>query len=187
GIDRIFGTSTLWIITATFAVITLVGASSWREHVASSSPVAGLKPNPAPHGEKPQFSADQLATLYARPRGAIKLDGTEPVLGSSDAPVLIVEYADYGCPHCAQAAPVMKQLVHDFPSLQLRFKAFPLSGACNPALEGQEGVERCKAAMAAECAGKQGRYFDMSSKMFQNLGYNSDNDLAFMAQEVGLD
>ncbi|MEZ4322785.1 MAG: thioredoxin domain-containing protein [Myxococcota bacterium] len=183
-VDKVFGASSLWVITGSFAVITLVGASSWRSLEAESAPTASLKKPAQPDGS---FSAEQLATLYARPRGAVKLDGTEPVFGDRSAPITVVEFADYGCPHCAQAAPVLKELVHEIPTLQLRFKAFPLSGACNPALEGEDGPERCKAAMAAECAGQQGRYFDMSGKMFQNLGYNSDNDLAFMAQEVGLD
>jgi len=184
GIDKIFNTSTLWAITATFAVVTLVGGNSWRTKVADSAPTAKLEKPTEPGGS---FSAEQLATLYSRPNGPVKLDGTEPILGSRDAPITVVEFADYGCPHCAQASPMLKQLVHDLPSMKLIFKAFPLSGACNPALQGEEGVERCKAAMAAECAGVQGRYFELSSKLFANLGYNSDNDLAFMAKEVDLD
>lgn len=177
GVDKVFGTSTLWVITATFALITLVGTSAWRSRQAESE---------MPSGDAATDIA-QLRELYTRPQGTIKLDGTEPRYGKRDAPIRIVEFADYGCPHCAQASPMLKQIVDEHPEVQLLFKAFPLSGACNPAIPGTDGVERCKSAMAAECAGAQGRYFEMSSVMFKNLGYNSDDDLAYMAKDIGLD
>ncbi len=196
GVDRIFASSTIWIVTGTFAVVTLIGASSWKG-AQPDDPTAQLveqhdqhKADPQPGGgqaKPPAFSAEQLATLYARPQGQIELDGTEPVYGDPNAPITIVEFADYACPHCAQAAPALKQLVQSNSNVQLRFKAFPLSGVCNPALEGDEGAGKCKAAMAAECAGQQGMYYELSGLMFKNIGYNSDEDLALMAQQVNLD
>ncbi|MCA9569731.1 MAG: thioredoxin domain-containing protein [Myxococcales bacterium] len=182
GVDKIFGSSSLWVITAAFAFITLVGASSWQGHEASSD-VAIVK-NREDGGK---IDTDALRRLYKRPDGVVKTDGTEPVLGRPGATITIVEFADYGCPHCAMASPLLKELVHGNPEVQLLFKVFPLSGACNPVIEGTEGVERCKAAMAAECAGDQGKYYEMSGIMFKSLGYRSDDDLLFMAREVGLD
>lgn len=177
GIDKVFGASSLWVITATFALFTLVGTSAWRsQKEATAIPAPGAK-----------IDISTLRTYYKQPDGTIQLDGTEPRLGKRDASIKVVEFADYGCPHCAQASPMLKQIVQDNAEVQLLFKAFPLSGACNPALEGEEGVERCKCAMAAECAGNQGRYFEMSATLFKNIGYNSDDELAFMAKDVGLD
>lgn len=180
GVDRIFGTSSLWVVTATFALITLVGASSWNDFKANDT--ASIVENKGKTGAK--LDENVLARLYAKPKGTIETDGTEPVLGNVNASVTIVEFADYNCGHCSQASPVLKQIVENNPDVKLVFKAFPLSGACNPLLEGTEGVERCKAAMAAECAGQQGRYFELSGKLFKNMQFRTDADLQFMASET---
>lgn len=179
-VDKIFGASSLWGITAVFALVTLVGTSAWRStQQANEIPVSA---------EGEPLDLEALRTLYARPKGTIRTDGSEPRLGKRDAPITIVEFADYGCPHCAQASPALKRIVTEYPQAQLLFKAFPLSGACNPAIQAQDGVERCKAAMAAECAGNQGRYYELSSVLFANLGFHADENLAYMAKEVqGLD
>lgn len=180
GVDRIFGSSSLWLITACFALVTLIGASAWRSKKAEND-----VPDVVDGAE---IDIQALAKLYARPQGTVRLDGSEPRLGKRDATIKVVEFADYGCPHCAQASPELKRIVSENPEVQLLFRVFPLSGACNPAIEGDGGVERCKAAMAAECAGNQGRYYELSSLLFKNLGYHADENLAFMAKEVeGLD
>lgn len=177
GVEKIFGTASLWVITASFAFITLIGASAWQGHDEIEVTVD--------HAGKVDPSS--LTHLYARPKGPVKTDGTEPIYGDPNAPITVVEFADYSCPHCAHAAPVLKEIVAANPDIRLLFKAFPLSGACNPVIGGEEGVERCKAAMAAECAGDQNMYYELSGMMFKSLGYRADADLQYMAQEVGLD
>jgi protein-disulfide isomerase len=131
--------------------------------------------------------AGALAEMMGLPGGPIELDGTEQILGDPEAPYLVVEWADYGCPHCAMAAKELKILVQERPDIQVRFKTFPLSGACNPLIERQEGAERCKAAWAAECAGLQGRFWDLQALIFANQTHISDEDLAYMAEQAGLD
>lgn len=183
GIDKIFGSGSLWLITATFAFITLIGASSWESR-QKADPIA-IAEN---RGEGEKLDSDTLRKLYKAPDGPITLDGTEPLLGNLGAPITIVEFADYGCPHCAQAAPALKELIHNNRDVKLYFKAFPLSGACNPVIGNPEqGIERCKAAMAAECAGDQGKYYEMSSVLFKSLDYRTDADLQFMAGQIELD
>ncbi len=182
GLDRVFGAPSLWTITTVFAFVTLIGASSWnsRDKGAAREALDQV-------ASQRSIDPDTLRELYGKPEGRVTLDGTEPALGRLDAPITIVEFADYGCPHCAMASPVLKKIVENDPEVRLLFKAFPLSGACNPIIPGEEGAERCKAAMAAECAGDQGRYFELSAMLFKNLGYRTDDDLRFMANEVGLD
>jgi protein-disulfide isomerase len=98
-----------------------------------------------------------------------------------------VEWADYGCPHCALAAQELPELIKQMPNVQLRFKVFPLSGLCNPALESQEGGERCQAAAAAECARGQDKFYELQHLIFVNQTNLSDSELTFMAKQVGLD
>lgn len=144
-------------------------------------------PHPSPGGTLDPETVAQLGQSYTYARGPVALSGSEPVLGDPNAPYTIVEFADFGCPHCAQAAVQLKQLVQQVPEVQVRFRPFALSGACNPALQGQEGVERCRAAMASECANHQGRFWEYSSRVFANQRDLSDSSLLASAQAVGLD
>jgi protein-disulfide isomerase/uncharacterized membrane protein len=128
-----------------------------------------------------------LAKLYAQPTGKVSLDGTEQIYGDPNAPYILVEWADYGCPHCADAAPELKRLVNERPEIQLRFKAFPRTGECNPKLEPSGFLDLCHAAYAAECAGEQDKFWEMNAMLFANIGHQSDDNIRFMANQLGLD
>ena len=69
------------------------------------------------------------------------------VQGSPDAPILLVEYGDYQCPHCARAHPILKRLQRMFgEQLAVVFRNFPLTEIHPDALH---------AAQAAESVGSQ--------------------------------
>jgi protein-disulfide isomerase len=70
-----------------------------------------------------------------------------PTLGSSDAPIKIVEFADFECPYCAKAFNEIETLVDTTykGKVQLIWKAFPLPG--------HAWAEQ--AAIAAECVRQQ--------------------------------
>lgn len=163
-------------IGAGFAVVLLVGGNAWRG-----------RPAAMPTGSGETLSAETLATMYTAPAGEVVLDGTEPVLGNKDAPYLVVEFADFGCPHCAQAARELHTLVEENPEIQVRFKPFPLTSQCNPQLQFDGGSERCMAAFGAECARQQGRFWEYSGSVFRNQQYLGPDDLAFQAEQLGLD
>ncbi|MBW1877349.1 MAG: thioredoxin domain-containing protein [Deltaproteobacteria bacterium] len=173
----IFTSRSFLVITAVFAVFLLMGRSAW---VVRGDSIAHV-------GRSDPPGTEALVKLYAQPHGEVAIDGTEPILGDPEAPYLVVEYADFACPHCGQAARDLKQVVEEYPQIQVRFKVFPLSGACNPMIEGTEGAERCLGAVAAECAGRQGKFWGMTDNMFRNMGYLSLDALRFMAEEEGLD
>lgn len=53
------------------------------------------------------------------------------ILGDPNAPVTIIEFADFACPHCQDYHPVITQFVNDFvvPGYaQLEYRTFPTSG-----------------------------------------------------------
>ena len=83
------------------------------------------------------------------------------VLGAEDAPVTIVEYFRFDCPHCADfaldTAPLIEREFIDNKSV--RFEARPLAA---------EG-EILAASEAVECAGEQGRYWDYHDVLFANF------------------
>jgi protein-disulfide isomerase len=76
----------------------------------------------------------------------------DPVRGDPNASITIIEYGDYFCEFCRNMAPVIKEVLAEYPS-QVRFvwKDFP-----NDFLHGQAS----RAAKAARCAGEQGAYWE---------------------------
>ncbi len=83
------------------------------------------------------------------------------VLGSADAPVEIVEYADYMCPHCGSFSavqfPDVKARLIDAGRVRWVFRDFPL----------QNNPHSRTAAHAAACAADQGRFWEMHGEIFR--------------------
>ena len=129
----------------------------------------------------------ELAVLFQAPKTPLEVDGTEPVLGDPSAPYILVEFADYECPHCAATAPELKALIEAHPEIQLQFKHYPISNICNDAIGAPGHENACAAAAAAECARQQGRFWELSALMFKNQQYLAKDDLRFMAGQVELD
>jgi protein-disulfide isomerase len=100
------------------------------------------------------------------------------VLGDENAPVTLLEYGDYECPHCGHAHPVVKAVRKHF-GKQLRFvyRHFPLT-QIHPYAE--------PAAEAAEFAGANGHFWEMHDAIFENQDRLSVPLLAELAQEFGL-
>jgi protein-disulfide isomerase len=128
-----------------------------------------------------------LVDAYHLVNGTIELDGTEAVYGDPNAPFLLLEWADFACPYCSIAAGEIKDLIRRDPSIQLRFKHYPISGNCNRFVKGARHATSCEAAASTECAGRQGRFWEMSSLLFKNQEYQSSSDIRFIAKQVGLD
>ena len=112
------------------------------------------------------------------PRVEIPIADGDPVLGNRDAPVTVVEFADYDCSFCAKVAPTLRRLVDDSNGrIRVVFKDFPLS---SHAFSEQ-------AALAAHCAGDQGRYWAMSEQLYDHVGAFAAENIDDYARAVGLD
>ena len=104
---------------------------------------------------------------------------TDHVVGPSNARVTLVEYGDLECPNCKQAAPVVKLLLHKFPEqLLFAYRHFPLEGI-HPNAE--------LAAEAAECAGAQGKFWQMHDLLFENQHHLQLKHLVAHAEKLELD
>ena len=110
-----------------------------------------------------------------------KLADDDAFLGNANAPVTIVEFSDYQCPFCAkfwsQTLPSIKSQYIDTGKVRLIYRDFPLL---------QIHPEAMPAAQAAECAGKQGKYFEMHDKIFQGQTSLSNENYKKWASELGL-
>lgn len=100
-------------------------------------------------------------------------------LGSPTAPVTLLEYGDYECPHCMMARPVLEGLVAEMPNtVRLVFRHFPVTTVHPHAL---------MAAEAAEAAGAQGRFWKMHDMIFAHQPQLSYETLRACAAAVRLD
>jgi protein-disulfide isomerase len=104
------------------------------------------------------------------------LRGT-PSKGAKKPKVVIVEFADFECPHCAAMRSVLSDVVKAFPKqVSLHFKQFPL----------QHHEYSMVAARASLAAHKQGRFWQMHDIIFQNQGSLEDDSFKNFAAELGL-
>ena len=80
--------------------------------------------------------------------------------GSESAPITLVEYGDYECPHCGAAYPMVKQLQEALgDNLRFVFRNFPLTELHRNALS---------AAMTAEFGAAKGRFWEVHDELFEN-------------------
>ncbi len=144
-----------------------------------AAPAAYVAPSAAPE-QKPE--AQDTGEQFPTANFAIsKIVDDDAALGEADAPVTIVEFSDYQCPFCekfyAQTLPDIKKNYIDTGKVRLIYRDFPLG--FHP--------EAQKAAEAAECAGKQGKYYEMHDKLFTNRASLSVSNYKKWAKEIGVD
>ncbi len=107
------------------------------------------------------------------------IDSRDHVLGNPRARITVVEYGDFECPTCKQAAPSVKLLLERFQAKVLfAYRHFPQEAIHPHAL---------RAAEAAECAGGQGRFWAMHDLLFANQPHLDLKHLFAYAERVGLD
>jgi protein-disulfide isomerase len=97
--------------------------------------------------------------------------------GASKPKHVIVEYADFECGHCRAASSVVDQLVKKRSDVQVVFKHFPLSFHAMAK----------KAAVAAEAAGRQNKFWQMHDALFATQDILSDELILGHAKALGLD
>jgi protein-disulfide isomerase len=101
-----------------------------------------------------------------------------PSKGNPNAPVTIVEFADFECPFCVNAQATVDRILKTYgDDIRYIFRDFPM-----PFHRFAQ-----KAAEAAHCAGKQGKYWEMHAVLFQNSDALTIADLKGYAQEMTLD
>jgi protein-disulfide isomerase len=145
----------------------------------------------------------QASTLYVSPDGthaligeilpfgarpfdatndALKKGITGPAKGPSDAPVLLVEFSDFECPHCKRAVPVLNQLLEAEPNVRFVSQNFPLPMHDWAA----------KAAAYADCVGRSSTdaFWKFSESVFNAQteinSANAEEKLTALADQAGV-
>jgi protein-disulfide isomerase len=114
-----------------------------------------------------------------------KFELTEPVgatdhsLGPQHAAVTVVEYGDFECPNCKQAAPAVKLLLTRFAErVRFVYRHFPQEEVHPHALSSAE---------AAECAGAQGKFWQMHDLLFDRQPHLNLHQLQTYAEDLELE
>ncbi|MBT9283384.1 MAG: DsbA family protein [Hydrogenibacillus schlegelii] len=82
------------------------------------------------------------------------------VRGDPSAPVTIIEFSDFQCPFCNQAYLILKQLLQNYQGkIKLAYRHYPLASHEYAYL----------AALAAEAAGEQGKFWEMHDLLFESV------------------
>ncbi|WP_338931394.1 thioredoxin domain-containing protein [Streptomyces netropsis] len=155
------------LVAAGIAIGKNAGGSGKREASASAEPAAD-----------PQQSAyDEAEKATSR-----RKDGDPLALGRTDAPVVLVEYADYQCSYCGrftrETQPELIKKYVDEGVLRIEFRNFPIFGK-----------DSMRAARAAWAAGQQGRFPQFHHELFAKLRKGdalAEDKLVEMARTAGV-
>ena len=128
-------------------------------------------------GLKGRMGAEVLVAYPDLPRIQVSVDD-DPSMGPADAPVTIVQFAEYQCPYCGKARAALDEVMAAYPGkIRMVFRDYPLS--FHP--------RAVPAAVAANCAGKQGKYWEMHDLLMKDQQRLEDADLTAHATALALD
>ncbi|NDJ36543.1 MAG: DsbA family protein [Chloroflexi bacterium] len=98
--------------------------------------------------------------------------------GPDDAPVTLLEYGDFECPHCKAAAPIIQDVLAELgDEVRFVYRHFPLTRTHPNAMQ---------AAVAAEAAGAQGMFWEMHDMLFDNQDDLSVEALKGYGEKIGI-
>jgi len=121
---------------------------------------------------------NEVSILLQPPVVQVDYDPTR-VKGSADAPITIVEFADFQCPFCSKVQPLLNDVLAKYKGkVKLAYMDFPLS---------QIHLHAEMAAEASRCALARGKYWEMHDAMFADQSKLDEADLVKIAASLGTD
>jgi len=126
-------------------------------------------------------TASDLKVVLERPevpRVNVEIAADDPSIGPKDAPITIIEFAEYECPFCGRADDTIQQVLETYEGkVRFVFKDYPLD--FHPRAR--------PAAIAAHCAGEQDKYWEMNRVLLRNQKALGDSDFVRFATDLELD
>ncbi|GAA2790232.1 DsbA family protein [Streptomyces showdoensis] len=164
------------IVSGVVLAATLLGVASYATTRPSGSP-SGAGSSAA------EVSADPSAGVYPELEAYARRDAADKLaLGRADAPVVLIEYADFKCGYCGKFArdtePELIKRYVDAGTLRIEWRNFPIFGEESEA-----------AARASWAAGQQGRFWEFHKAAYaegaKEKGFGTER-LAALAKEAGV-
>ena len=120
-----------------------------------------------------------VRVLMEAPRFDVALSDTDPSLGSTKAPVTLIEFSDFQCPFCLRIAPTLKRIRQTYgDKVRIVWKDFPLT---------QIHPQAFKAGEAGHCAAEQGKFWEYHDQLFGNQQALQPDDLKKYALAAGIE
>lgn len=189
----------LWkpIVRTMFALV-LLSAALLTPLAASAQDASA---DPAYDYSDLQITNSSAVTSMATPQPgeatpAASEEHTGTIIGDPDAPVTMVIYADYQCPHCRDFhADIEPRIINDFVRtgmVKLELVDFPVIGMESVDDVFDDSKESVQAAEAASCAAEQDAFMPYREALYAgtlqpNSGALSNDTLMSLANELGLD
>jgi protein-disulfide isomerase len=126
------------------------------------------------------MAKNDLKVTIEPPRADVPIASSDPSKGPQDAPITLVEFADYECGYCRRIQPVLAQLLDEYgDKIHFVYRDYPLS--FHP--------KATPAAIAARCAGDQNKYWEYHDELMTNVTANNleRQDLLDRAAKHSLD
>lgn len=173
--------SHFWALLAPFTFILGLAAGFllWGRG-AVAAPAASGQTGSLPAAATAVPAGDTASQIANLPRYDVTIDADDPILGDPDAPITIIEFADFQCPFCIRHfQETYPQLVAQYgDQIRFVFKNFPLR-TLHPDAD--------SAAQAGECANEQGKFWEYHDLLFGGtLGLGQEAYEGY-AEQVGLD
>jgi protein-disulfide isomerase len=173
--------TTLWTAISVVLFVLLVisiytGGFNTGSDTVTGGSVQAAQPRQAAAPAQPRPAAPSAPSIDMK-----TLIDDDTVKGNADAPVTIVEFSDFECPFCERFySSTLKQIDDTYiktGKVKLVYRDFPLGFHANAQ----------KAAEAAECAGEQGKFWEMHDALFDNGVAGGVASFKRFATDLGLD
>jgi uncharacterized membrane protein len=111
-----------------------------------------------------------------------------PYIGAVSPKLTITEFADYQCPHCANAHVEMRELVaKNASTIRIVHRHFPLDHQCNSLVQHPFHTRACAYAKLAACAALMGKFWDANDYLFDHGRDEAPVTPETLAKAIGLD
>ena len=147
---------------------------------AGDQPAGVEQPAGAVADKAGDTKTDKAADRAAPVKGDSKIIpvGQSYAMGPATAPVTIIEFSEFQCPFCKRVGPTLDQIKKEYgDKVRIVFKHNPLSFH-------KDAPYAAKASLAA---GKQGKFWEMHDKLFENQREIKQEQVDGYAKAIGLD
>jgi len=164
-------------LTAGVALVSIVGfgvlllAGRPAADGNANLPVVNANVNVKPVNQAAPEATGDVTKLSA-------VTSADHIRGNKNAKVTLIVVSDYQCPFCSRHETTINQLLKDYgDKIRIVWRNMPLT-SIHPYAQ--------KAAEAGECAGDQGKFWEMHDKMFENQSALTEDNLKQYATDLGL-
>jgi protein-disulfide isomerase len=122
-------------------------------------------------------NGSKVSVLLERPSVEVSVDD-DPAQGNPNAPIKLIEFSEFQCPFCKRARPTIEKVMSTYKDkVYYVFRDFPLSFH----------KEAKNAALSANCAHDQGKYWDFSKELWNAQQALSTEKYTEIAKKINLD